>query len=519
MESILSEALSRTGLLYLAGLWLLSRLVRAMYNISPFHPLSHIPGPRLAALTFLYEAWFDLILGGRYTREIQRMHEVYGPVVRINPEELHFNDINFVDEIYATGKRKRNKQVHFLNFLAGPVAEAMVGAADHDHHRLRRSAANKFFSRAQISKLESGIKELAEQLCTKLIRLGTKDGKPLDVITAYSCFTSDVISGYCFGEPFGFVQQEGWEPNFRHALNALLGPIFVFRFFPPLRLVVDAMPFLAKWLREDVRDLLIESNEKMPDQIRKARREHEMGITPSRPAIFHTLVASNLPEHEKTDRRLGGESFAFMTAGTETTAWTLTVTTFHLLNKPELLSRLAQELDENNAINLSWVELEKLPYLRAVIAEGLRLSYGVTPRLARIAPDERLIYCGRFQGRDLTYAIPPGTPMGMSTVINHHNEDVFPDSHTFQPERWLQADEARRRRMDASFTPFSRGSRQCLGMNLAYCNLYVALTALTVRVLPRMKLYDTSVEDVTYDHDLFVPMPRRGSNGVKVVIS
>ncbi|KAK6084894.1 trichodiene oxygenase [Seiridium cupressi] len=86
--------LSWTNLGRLAGLWIIYGIIRALYNVSPLHPLSHIPGPKVAAATFLYEGWYDLIQGGRYTREIKRMHELYGPVVRINPEELHFDDIN-----------------------------------------------------------------------------------------------------------------------------------------------------------------------------------------------------------------------------------------------------------------------------------------------------------------------------------------------------------------------------------------------------------------------------------------
>lgn len=62
----------------LIGVYIAYHIIRALYNISPFHPLSLIPGPKLAAATWLYETWFDLILGGRYTNEIQRMHEVYG---------------------------------------------------------------------------------------------------------------------------------------------------------------------------------------------------------------------------------------------------------------------------------------------------------------------------------------------------------------------------------------------------------------------------------------------------------
>lgn len=95
-----------------------------------------------------------------------------GPVVRINPEELHFDDIAFVDKIYAAGGQKRDKQQHFLNFVAGPITMSSFATLDHDHHRLRRSAVNKFFSRGQIAKLESTIKEMVDQLCDKMIRLG-----------------------------------------------------------------------------------------------------------------------------------------------------------------------------------------------------------------------------------------------------------------------------------------------------------------------------------------------------------
>lgn len=135
----------------------------------------------------------------------------------------------------------------------------------------------------------------------------------------------------------------------------------------------------------------------------------------------------------------------------------------YLLNQPETLARLTKELQDADALNLSWFALEKLPYLSAVLNEGLRLSYGVSSRAPRIAPNENLLYRGEFQGREIEYVIPPGTPMGMSNAINHHNEDVFPDSHAFKPERWLDLEEDERHRMENSLTSFSKGSRQCLG--------------------------------------------------------
>jgi hypothetical protein len=62
----------------LFGLWLGYRLIIALYNISPFHPLYKFPGPKLAAASYLYESWYDLVKVGRYTREIRSMHAKYG---------------------------------------------------------------------------------------------------------------------------------------------------------------------------------------------------------------------------------------------------------------------------------------------------------------------------------------------------------------------------------------------------------------------------------------------------------
>lgn len=48
--------------------------IRRLY----FHPLSHIPGPKLAALTWWYEFYFDGIQPGRYVFQIQELHKQYG---------------------------------------------------------------------------------------------------------------------------------------------------------------------------------------------------------------------------------------------------------------------------------------------------------------------------------------------------------------------------------------------------------------------------------------------------------
>ena len=98
---------------------------------------------------------------------------------------------------------------------------------------MRRNALGKFFSRAQVSRLEPTIRDLAERLCEKI--LVAVEGAHFDLTRAYSLFTTDVISGYCLGENLGLIAQKGWQPNFREPLYAQLRLIYLFRFIPFLK--------------------------------------------------------------------------------------------------------------------------------------------------------------------------------------------------------------------------------------------------------------------------------------------
>lgn len=59
-------------------LWILYQLLLAGWNLSPLHPLDRIPGPKLAAASYLPEFYYDTVKFGRYTKRIEKMHEKYG---------------------------------------------------------------------------------------------------------------------------------------------------------------------------------------------------------------------------------------------------------------------------------------------------------------------------------------------------------------------------------------------------------------------------------------------------------
>jgi hypothetical protein len=86
MDGVLERELITPATVFtLLALWVGYRLLCALYNISPFHPLAHIPGRKLAAASEWYQTYYDLVKGGRYCWEIRDMHAQYGIIFRVFP--------------------------------------------------------------------------------------------------------------------------------------------------------------------------------------------------------------------------------------------------------------------------------------------------------------------------------------------------------------------------------------------------------------------------------------------------
>jgi cytochrome P450 len=83
--------------------------------------------------------------------------------------------------------------------------------------------------------------------------------------------------------------------------------------------------------------------------------------------------------------------------------------------------------------------------------------------------------------------------------------DIFPDPKTFKPERWLEP--GARQKLEPYLVTFGKGTRACVGINLAYAELYTVIATL-LRRFPNLKLFETSPEDVEAVHDFFGGMWR-----------
>ena len=332
------------------------------------------------------------------------------------------------------------------------------GTVDHDLHRMRRAAINPFFSKLKVAALQPIIQQLADKLCTKLENCrGTDEVVPLEC--AFDAFTMDVITEYSLDTSFGYLDNPGWSSDFRELERAFGEMGYMQKMFPPLLDIMNSLPDrLVLWMNPRSKLLLdffrncYAIAERMLSETDGKKYEEKM-----HPTIFYEIIHSDLPPPEKTPKRLEGEAAAILGAGAVTTAWTLTVAMYHLAVQPKKMERLRAEIrsimsDPHQPANLQ--QLEQLPYLTAVIKESLRLSNGVSTRLARVAPD-RSIYFRNWE-------IPKGTPVGMTSTLIHQNPDIYPQPLEFIPERWL--DPIKGQRMEKYLVPFSRGSRQCAGI-------------------------------------------------------
>jgi cytochrome P450 len=181
-----------------------------------------------------------------------------------------------------------------------------------------------------------------------------------------------------------------------------------------------------------------------------------------------------------TQAELASESNLLLVAGSDTTATTLSAVFFYLLRNPNILEKLRSEIEDSfsNVDEINHAKLTGLPYLRAVIDETMRLAPPVAGALPRDVLEGGIHVDGIF--------IPEGTEVGVPIYAIHHNKEYYPDPFDFKPERWIVNEKQGVRKADveraqSAFTPFSIGHRGCIGKNLAYVELSLAVARLVMR--------------------------------------
>ncbi|OOQ89595.1 Trichodiene oxygenase [Penicillium brasilianum] len=481
-------------------------VARCTYDLF-FHPLRNFPGPKRAAIWSFYEFYYDVIKDGTYLWEIEKMHQRYGPIVRINSRSLHIHDPEYFSTIYAGSGRKVNKELSAVSGYTFP--HSTISTLEHDLHRKRRAIVNPYFSKRAIADVEPVIHE---RLDTLISRLAEAKGSTVDLTCAFSAFTADVVTYHFYGSHANYIGSKDFKYGLKDALTVLLNLYNLTRFLPVPPTTIKNLPLPILGLINPNFPLVVsarEANKKMvlnyldkPDEEKKAMKDAR-----SKSVIVSALADSNVPDEEKTLDRLLDEGETIIFAGIDTTARTLAVALFHLLNNQDVLMKLRKELQtiaKSDGQQWTTTELEAVPYMRGVVQEAIRLAYGLVVRIPRISPHEALQYNG--------FVIPPGTPVSQSTYLVNNDASVFPNPQVFDPERWVKAAQDGTN-LDKYMVSFSKGSRACLGINLAYAKLYLGIARVATSL--DMELFETTRTDIGVYHTRGFAFPKEGDGSVK----
>jgi cytochrome P450 len=367
-----------------------SLLARVVYNIY-FHPLRHFPGPFLYRATSI--SWCWSFTNGTLSFTLLRMHEKYGRVVRIRPNELSFADPQAWQDIYGhkvlgkmaglqPGFKELPKSLNFYN-LWDKQPRSILTAPYNEHAALRKMLAPGFSDRA-MREQESIITAYIDTLITKL-REKSSDNAPLDLVSWYSWTTIDIISDLAFGDSFRCLER----PDFRHFVKMMCKS-------PKENARIIALRCIGlKWLALALLVPLARNGMAMHRHAAEAVKRR-MAISGTRPDLIQPYIEKK-EEGGLTVAEIGQMSRILIFAGSETTASLLSGVTYLLLTNPETLERLTSEVRSKfgSEKEITLTSVQGLPYMLACLNEALRHYPPAPTGMHRSSPQGGAIVAGQ----------------------------------------------------------------------------------------------------------------------------
>ncbi|KAG7093582.1 hypothetical protein E1B28_007248 [Marasmius oreades] len=462
------NTLSFTGaILVLVGLY--------AYHVSASDKrLDKYPGPFIARWTTLYKKYFETIMHGAWVDEVERLHRLYGPIVRVGPKELHFSNPDAYNDIYAVGSR----------FAKDPDTYSAVtsflhlfGVLDPQEALTRRTMIQPYFSKRSVSDRTWLVQQKVDQYLDELLLKHAKDKVPVDLEYALRPFFSTTIATFAFPD----LEQ-------CHALTTS-GLASTVTDTPDRNtiwfLMKNLHPVVVKILTSTTTRISLKEMDALEILAADALQSFPSDVEETNANFFHILLKRSQFKRPPNPRKwLASEALNLKFAGVDTTANPVFFAIRGVLGSHKIWDKLTNELYdawpdlEGPAPDL--VTLEKLPYLTAVIKEGLRLSIGVITPMNRVVGEDTIV-AGEY--------IPARTVIGMSNSFMHLHPDIFPEPHVFKPERWLQENS---QKLDKYLVVFSRGPRSCVGMHFAWCMMYLLLA----NMFRKLEIYPTSADDL-----------------------
>ncbi|KAI9279202.1 cytochrome P450 [Umbelopsis sp. AD052] len=417
-----------------AGYFVTSRLYRVYFG-----PLSKIPGTFFDTFFDMPFLYYNLPLGTRYKRMIG-LHQKYGRVVRTTGHTITISDKDMIKQVLHDDDLPKAWAYKNLQ-LEGH--QTMFNTLDKDFHKTRRRVVSPAFSVKYLAALEHLISDSVGEFVQHInsavdtAHLHNQPSAEVDMWRLLQFTALDVIGATAFDQSFNMVK-DGSHPLPATITRNLTNAAFTGAFM--VGIIEERLKSGKR--KNDILQILIDSQNA---ELKNDRLNNE--------DIVH-------------------ENILFLIAGSETTSNTIGFAIIHLLEHPEALALLREELDSvypRNGSNVRFEheDLKNLPYLNAVINETMRIKPVAMGGLPR-ETDRDYILGGK-------YHIPKNIMISADIYACQVDPEYWPEPLAFKPERWLEGSEIPADK-DAFF-PFSSGSRNCIGKNFAWMEMRLLLSS------------------------------------------
>ncbi|KAI0195876.1 cytochrome P450 [Astrocystis sublimbata] len=433
----------------------------ALYNVF-FHPLASYPGPFLARSTLLWRIWYSL--RGRLHLAIDDAHGKYGAVFRVSPNELSFASVDSWKDIYghAVGQRKTLPKGEFYDMYGSGFNSLCIGSErDPQKHRKMKQSLSAAFATKALREQEVVVARHVDIFVEKIGKLGQPGSEGLNMTKWYEMLAFDILGEMAFGEAFGCV--DAGKPHFWQEL--ILDHLFFITVADNLRRF-PLIPTLAKLVFP-----FLSSIKNKHTGYTREKVEQRLSSKANHKDFMSNLVAK-VESGEIVKEEMTAHASTFVIAGGETVATFLAATTYFLLQSENsaIWKRLCQEVRGRFASyeEITATSAQQLPYLQAVISEGLRIYPPGSQGFPRVSPGAHV------DG----YWVPQGAEVYTSAYTVTHDEKYFPDAYNFLPDRWLDPES---KSVKEASQPFSLGARGCLGQNFAIMEINLILAKMIFR--------------------------------------
>lgn len=422
------------------------------------HPLARYPGPPLAKLTDFWQAYVCSTL--RRVDYMREAHEKYGDIIRIGPNMLYINTADSIDQIYKNRKFLKAERYKSLE-----SRDNIFCVTDPKEYARRHRLVAPAFSQKNMDRLEGETtRPLIHKWIAALSQRIQEDKSGIVDFTDWTDFIiTDIIGAVSFGQSFGYIEQKENHPGL-HLIQNIARVMTMISCMPKLKW---ALPFMISWktLYRAMRYM-----RSIETYVRTCVERQDEGD----PAASGSICAMLRNTKDESGDSLSvpelvDECTVFVIAGADTTSTAITNCLFYLAKHPEKQERLAREIRDafETPEDIRARDLAKLPYLQAVLQEGMRMWPSVVGHQERVNYQEDSIISG--------YHVPKGTEIASSIMYITHDVRNFHDPNEFKPERWIDPD--CKDNLSAS-QPMSVGARQCIGQNLGWQEMRLVLANL-----------------------------------------